>query len=67
LNYAYYSPKNSLNKKDPTDNCCYLEEHKLGTDPIGEKILLVAVPEESKLELLLFNGNVVLDVQNHMV
>jgi hypothetical protein len=43
-----------LNKKDPTYNCCYLEEHILGTDPIGEKILLVAVPEESKLELLLY-------------
>jgi hypothetical protein len=28
-------------------------QHKLGTNPIGEKVLLVTVPEESKLELLL--------------
>lgn len=33
-----------------------MEKHELGTDAIGEKVLLVAVPEEGKLELLLLKN-----------
>lgn len=53
-------------RNDPIEICntqCSRKEkewQKMATDPVGEKVPLAAVPEESQLEFFLFKKNAVL-------